>query len=170
VVGEGLLTGVAVRSLAAAGDSLWAASDAGLVLVRMSTEAAARPAVAGADARLTRPIRALALRDSVLALATADDLLRLDLRTGALIATQEAADARVVGGVTALALDERTLWVAGLRGVLVLPRAGGASRFLSVPGDIPDEAYDVTLTPDFAWVATRAGVVRFRRLGDGSVR
>jgi hypothetical protein len=75
-----------------------------------------------------------------------------------------------VGGVTSLAMDDRTLWVTGLRGVLVLPRAGGAARFLSIPGDIPDEAYDVALTPEFAWIATRAGVVRFRRLGDGSVR
>jgi ligand-binding sensor domain-containing protein len=37
VVGEGLLTGIAVRALAAGGDSLWAGTDAGLVLVRMST-------------------------------------------------------------------------------------------------------------------------------------
>jgi ligand-binding sensor domain-containing protein len=168
VRGDALLTGVAVRSLAAAGDTLWAATDAGLVLVRMSTGAASRPTIA--DARATRPMRSVAISDSILAFATADEVLRLDLRTGALVAAQEAADARVVGGVTSLALDERTLWIAGARGVLVVPRSGGATRLLNVPADIPDEAYDVTLTPEFAWIATRVGVVRLRRLGDGTVR
>jgi ligand-binding sensor domain-containing protein len=168
VLGDALLAGVAVRGLAAIGDSLWVASDAGLVLVRMSTGAASRPAIG--DPRALRPVRAVSVSDSILAFATAEEALRLNLRTGALVAAQEVADPRVVGGVMSLALDDRTLWSAGARGVLVTSRAGGASRFLSVPTDLPDEAYDVTLTPEFAWIATRAGVVRLRRLSDGTVR
>ena len=48
-------------------------------------------------------------------------------------------------------------------------RAGGNVRLLSVPADLPGEALDVALSRDFAWVATRNGVVRLRRFNDGTV-
>jgi hypothetical protein len=72
--------------------------------------------------------------------------------------------------VLAVAADAHTIWVAGDRGVLVVSRASGVQRVLPVPSTIPAPALDVTLDADFAWIATRQGVVRLRRLPDGTVR
>ena len=75
-----------------------------------------------------------------------------------------------LGGVRALSMDGGTIWAAGPAGGVVYTRATGPSRFLGVPNDIPGEAFDVALGREHAWIATRDGVVRLRRLRDGSVR
>jgi ligand-binding sensor domain-containing protein len=72
--------------------------------------------------------------------------------------------------VLAVAADSQTIWVAGERGVAVVSRASGVQRVLAVPSAIPAPALDVMLDADFAWIATRQGVVRLRRLPDGTVR
>jgi hypothetical protein len=41
---------------------------------------------------------------------------------------------------------------------------------LPVSSVIPSAALDITLDADFAWIATPQGVVRLRRLPDGTVR
>ena len=75
-----------------------------------------------------------------------------------------------VGRVFAVAADAQTVWVTGDRGVAVVSRGSGVQRVLPVPSVIPGPALDVTLDPDFAWIATREGVVRLRRLPDGTVQ
>jgi hypothetical protein len=54
--------------------------------------------------------------------------------------------------------------------VLIVSRSTGVSRFLASPRDLPAEPYAIALGPDFAWIGTRAGLVRFRRFTDGLVR
>ncbi|MFL5577882.1 MAG: hypothetical protein ACJ79S_18155 [Gemmatimonadaceae bacterium] len=169
-VGPVLASGAAVRALLATGDTLWVGSDFGLLLVPPGDSArVVRATAQGSDARLGRRIVALAASDTEVAVATPDAVLRIHRPTGRALPPIEGAALASLGGIRALAMDARTLWAAGPRGVVVLRRAGGAPRFLAVPGDLPAEAFDVALGSDYAWVATRDGVVRLRRLRDGSV-
>jgi ligand-binding sensor domain-containing protein len=165
-----LLTGSAIGALLLSGDTLWIGSDAGLLLLRATASDSTPRRVAVADARLTRPIRALARSDSLVAVATAADLVVLDLARGASDHRFDAVNPSLLRGITAVAMDEHTIWLAGLGGVLVIQRATRASHFLAVPAAVPAEAYDVVLDPAYAWIATRAGVLRLRRLSDGGVR
>ncbi|MBX6332304.1 MAG: hypothetical protein IRY91_10705, partial [Gemmatimonadaceae bacterium] len=159
-----------VRALLLAGDTLWIGSDAGLLLLRGAAPDSAPRRIAVTDARLARPVRALARSDSLVAVATANDLVVLDPHRAAVVHRFDAVDPSLVRGINALAMDAKTLWVAGDGGVLVIPRANAASRILPVPAVVPAQAYDVLLDDDYAWIATPAGVLRLRRLSDGTVR
>ena len=170
-VGRTLASGTPVRALLATGDTLWVGTDAGLLLLAPGNDSLpVRAAAASGEQRLLQPIRAIAGSDSLVVVATADELLRYDLRTGRLLPRLDAVNVRSVGRINAVALDERTLWVAGPLGVLVMDRGTGTSRILGAADLITGEAYDVALSREFAWVATRAGVVRLGRLPDGTVR
>lgn len=165
-----LVQGSSVRALLLAGDTLWVGSDAGLLLVRGASPDSAPRRVGIADARLRRPIRALAGSDSLIAVATESDLVVLDVARGALAHAFDGVNASLVRGITAVAMDARTIWLVGNGGALAVARATGVSRFLPAPGALPAEAFDVVLDPSYAWIATRAGVLRLRRLPDGEVR
>jgi hypothetical protein len=156
---------VAVRGLAASGDTVWAATDAGL-LGALPSDTLPRRSTA-ADSRLRRPLVAVARTDSLLVAASQSEVLAIV--RGRVLGTPrlDAAALGGVGRILAVAADGLTIWVAGDRGVAVVTRASGVSRLLS---DLPGPATDVTLERDFAWIATREGIVRLRRLPDGSVR
>ena len=79
-------------------------------------------------------------------------------------------DFRVVGGITSLAIDARTIWVGGTNGVLVVSRATNVSMFLPAIAGARARARDIQLSPEYGWVATEAGVVRLVRMSDGMVR
>jgi len=66
-------------------------------------------------------------------------------------------------------MDGRSLYVVGTRGVAAVDRGGGTSRFVSL-SELGSEAFDVVLTPEAAWIATRAGVVRLARRAGGLPR
>jgi len=160
----------AVRALLLAGDTLWIGSDAGVLLLRgASPDSAARLAALG-DARLSRPVVALASSDSLVAVATERDLIVVDPQRAAVLPRFDVVNTSPLRRVNAMAMDGSTIWLAGDGGVLIVTRANGASRFLPAPGAVPAEAFDVVLDPDHAWVATRAGVLRLARSTDGGVR
>ena len=168
-VGPVLASGVSVRALLLAGDTLWMATDAGLLLLPPGDSA--RPVRSGAarlEPRLDQPVRALALGDSEVVVAGEDAVYRIDRSSGRILPRWAAVDFGAVGGIRALASDDRSLWVVGPRGVLVVQRSTGVARLMSVPSEIAEEATDVVLSRDFAWIATRDGVVRLRRRADGS--
>ncbi|HET7457813.1 MAG TPA: hypothetical protein VFJ74_09165 [Gemmatimonadaceae bacterium] len=166
-------SGGAVRALLATGDTLWVGTDFGLDFVPPAGADGTRRLVrAGAqetDPRLARRITALATSDSAVAVATDGAIIFYDRHTGRPMTSTDVAAIGAIGGVRALAMDGNTVWAAGPSGVVVVTRATGAARFLSVPRDVPAEAFDVVLERDYAWIATRDGVVRLRRLSDGSV-
>ena len=160
----------AIRALLLVGDTLWVGSDAGVLLLRGASPDSAPRTVSINDARLSRSILALASSDSLVAAATDRDLLVIAPATASLVARFDAVNISPVSPVSAMAMDAATIWLAGRGGVLVVSRSSGAARLLPAPGPIPAQALDVVLDPDFAWIATPAGVVRLRRASDGGVR
>jgi ligand-binding sensor domain-containing protein len=173
--GESVRTirGASVRaySLLLAGDTLWVGSASGLFLVRgASPDSLPRSVNVRDAARLERPVYALAASDSLVAAATDRELLVIDVAAATLIPRFDAVNIAPVSPVTAIAMDPRTIWLAGPGGVLVVTRASGAARLIAAPGAIPAEARDIVLDRDFAWVATARGVVRLRRASDGGAR
>jgi len=159
-----------VRSLLLVGDTLWVGSDAGVLLVRGALSDAVPRTVNVRDARLSRPIFALAASDSLVAAATDRELLVIAPATASIVPLYDAVSIAPIAPVSAMAMDASTIWLAGRGGVLVVARSSGASRFLPAPGAIPAGALDVALDPHFAWIATPSGVVRLRRSSDGGAR
>ena len=171
IIGETTLSGSAVHGIIAVGDTLWLASDAGLLLLGAGgTRAPVRIGSAARDARLSRRMVAIASSDSVVAVASDSEVLLLHASTGALLDVPAAANVRSVGVPSALAIDGRTLWIGGPRGVIAVDRETGASRALSVPGDLPGRVHDIALSEVVAWIATDEGVVRLRRFAGGLPR
>lgn len=166
-IGVRLLDNIPVFALQQTGDTLWAGTNAGVVAITGTSGAILRPV--GADPALRRPVRALAWSDTVLLVATDDAVLRLAPRGGASPTREIALDGVFVGQVTRLAIDERSIILAGTDGVAVVSRRGGAARVLRVPRDIPGPALDAVISRDWLWIATPYGLARFRRTGDGGV-
>ena len=125
---------------------------------------APRPTGCGAPrrpgvARLQAPVLALsALGDTIVAL-TRDQLLWRDPATQAWTLGPNLSG--LLGGLVALAPDGPGFWVAGARGVAF-------ARLMTPPvrplrqGDLPGSSSGLTVDGDYLWVATDAGLVRFR--------
>jgi ligand-binding sensor domain-containing protein len=170
-VGPTIASGTPVRALLATGDTLWVGSDAGLLLLPPGNDTMPRrPATARQEPRLAQPVRAIAHSDSIVVVATADELVRFNLSTGGLLPRLDAVNVRAVGSVNTLAMDGSTLWVGGPLGVLLVDRGTGTARLLGSAYQVTSETFDIALTRDYAWLATRDGVVRLRRLPNGTVR
>lgn len=166
-VSQTMLQGIPVRGLASSGDTIWAATDAGLIAALTTDSMPRRPTAT--DSRLRQPLVAVARVDSMLFAASETEVIAL---LGARVLPMPALGRGQlgVGRVLSMAADSQTVWVAGDRGVAVVHRSTGVHRLLQVPSAIPAPALDIVLEPEFAWIATRDGVVRLRRLPDGSVR
>ncbi|MEJ7808897.1 MAG: hypothetical protein WKG32_00635 [Gemmatimonadaceae bacterium] len=169
-VSSTIVAGTPVRALLATGDTLWVGTESGLLLLAPGDTLPRRPAAAASDPRFRRPVVALARSDSEVVVALQDDIVRLALPDGRVLPRFEAVNIASLRGITAVDMDQSTIWAVGYGGVLVIARASGVSRFLAAPGEIPAEAYDVLLRGDYGWVATRAGLLRLRRVTGGSVR
>jgi len=153
-----------------AGDTLWIGSDAGLLLLPPGGASPIRPGAAAAEPRLSRPIRAIAHSDSIVAIADADEVFRMTIRGGRLLPRLSAVDFRIVGGISALAIDANTIWVGGPNGVLIVSRATNLSMFLPAVAGVRARVRDIQLSAEHGWIATEAGVVRLIRMPDGMVR
>ncbi len=161
-----------VRALLLLGDTLWVGSDAGLVMIAPASPdgAARRVSAAEQEPRLRRPVRAIASADTLLLVATAEEVIALDARTGEALPRVAGLEAPAVGAITSVAVDDQTIWVGGSAGVLVVSRATGAMRQLRAGRELPGEVTAVALAPGVAWMATRRGVARMTRHADGGVR
>lgn len=165
-----VFTGSAVRALVRRGDTVWAGTDIGVLVLAPGETQTRRLRAADADVRLAEPITALASADSIVLVATGrGEVLRLDARTGRALDTASVVIARRIGRINAIAVDARTMWVAGDFGVSVLDRATRVERFVPAGTDIPGEALGIALSDDFAWIAARDGAVRLRRTANGTI-
>lgn len=170
-VGERHLADIAVRALLRAAGTLWIGSDAGLFALREGSDSIARvfrPTGSASDGRLQRPVVALASFDSVVVVATENDLVTVHVRSGAVLSQFVRPDVARLEGITAMAIDARTLWVTGRRGLLVVDRATAVTRFA---GGLPFASvmHDVALDARYAWIGTSDGLLRLRRRPDGTL-
>ncbi len=170
-VGVRLLDNMPVHALQFTGDTLWIGTEAGLMAIASPNGSVggvvSRPV--GSDPALRRAVRALAWSDTVLLAATDDAVLRLAPRGGVEPVRVDLLDVRQVGRVTKVAIDERTMWLAGTDGVVIVSRRDGATRVLRVPGDLPGPVLDIAVNRDFMWFGTPQGLIRLRRRGDGGL-
>jgi hypothetical protein len=141
-----------------AGDSVWVGTQRGLLLALPGQEDVVRPA-ALASPSLQAPVVALAaLGDTVVAL-TRDQLLWQDPRTH--VWTLGPNLSGILGGLVSFAADGPGFWVAGERGVGFARLATPAARPLR-EGDLPGPSNDLAVEGEYLWIATDAGLVRFR--------
>ncbi|QJR35431.1 hypothetical protein [Gemmatimonas groenlandica] len=170
-VGVRLLDNMPVHALQFTGDTLWIGTEAGVMAIASPNGSVggvvSRPL--GSDPALRRPVRALAWSDTVLLAATDDAVLRLAPRGGVEPVRVDLLDVRQVGRVTKVAIDERTMWLAGTDGVVIVSRRDGATRVLRVPGDLPGPVLDLAANRDYMWFGTPQGLIRLRRRGDGGL-
>ena len=175
-IGMRLLDNVTIFALQPVGDTLWIGTSGGLVALPQARAASADGAAAqllrpaAADPELRRPIRALAWSDTVLLVATDNAIIAVNPRGAAEPTRIETANSQQVGRLTRVAIDSRSIAISGSDGVILMSRRTGASTFLRAPGDLPAPAMDVLLTNDWMWIATTAGLARFKRAEDGGLR
>ena len=155
---------VGIHDLALVNDTLWIASDAGLLALAAPDSAPRRLAID--DARLSRAITSLARVDTVLAVATTSELIEIDIAKRRVLPPR-AVNVSGLGRIARVAIDAQTIWVAGEGGALAIHRASGRSSFLPVGMNLPGAATSVALARDVAWIGTRDGLVRIRRRSDG---
>jgi hypothetical protein len=141
-----------------AGDSVWVGTQRGLLLALPGQQDVVRPSGLAA-ASMQAPVVALSsLADTVVAL-TRDQMLWRDPRTQAWTLGPNLS--ALLGVLVAFAPDGPGFWVAGDRGV-------GFARLSTPPirplrdGDLPGTSNDLAVDRDYLWVASDAGLVRFR--------
>ena len=158
-----------VYAVAASGDTTWAGTRDGLVIL-----------AGGHVVRVVRPfpaaseIVALALVPDGVAAASASEVAIVSGESVRRLALPLAS----VGRITALAADDRTLWVGGTSGAVATQLASGGAAL--VPLDAPTdpssaaagghEVHAIALGTGVAWIGTAAGLVRVRRASDGLPR
>ena len=148
----------AVIAVFPAGDSVWVGTQRGLLLALPGQEDVVRPAALASPA-LQAPVVALgALGDTVVAL-TRDQMLWRDPRTQAWTLGPNLSG--LLGGLVGFAVDGPGFWVAGERGVGFARLSTPAVRPLR-EGDLPGRSNDLAVNGEYLWVATDAGLVRFR--------
>ena len=141
-----------------AGDSVWVGTQRGLLLALPGQEDVVRPAALASPA-LQAPVVALgSLGDTIVAL-TRDQFLWRDPRTQ--VWTLGPNLSGLLGGLVGFAADGPGFWVAGDRGVAFARLTTPAVRPLR-QGDLPARSNDLAVDGEFLWVATDAGLVRFR--------
>src|SRR5262249_31574172 len=98
------------------------------------------------------------LGDTLVAL-TRDQMLWRDPRTDAWTLGPNLST--ILGGLVAFVPDGPGFWVAGEQGV-GFARLGTPPVLPLRQGDLPGTANDLAVDSEFLWVATSAGLVRFR--------
>ena len=141
-----------------AGDSVWLGTQRGLLLALSGGQDVVRPSTL-ASPSLQAPVVALAsLGDTIVAL-TRDQMLWRDPRTGAWTLGPNLS--AMLGGLVAFVADGPGFWVAGDQAV-AFTRLGTPPVLPLRQGDLPGAANDLAVDPDYLWVATNGGLVRFR--------
>jgi len=140
------------------GDSVWVGTGRGLLLALPSERDLVRPAGLG-TASLHGPVFAIAALADTLVALTRDQLLWRDPASGAWTLGPNLSS--VLGRLRTFALDGPGFWIGGERGVGYARLGAPALRPLR-EGDIPAAPNDLAVQGDYLWVATDAGLARFR--------
>jgi ligand-binding sensor domain-containing protein len=147
-----------VFSVFPSGDSVWAGTSIGLLLALPDRPDPVRPAGLASPSLQDVVVDLAPLADTLVAL-TRDQLLWRDPRTKSWTLGPNLS--ALLGRLRRFVPDGAGFWVAGDRGV-------GFARLGTPPlrplreGDLPGMANDLAVDEEFLWVATDAGLVRFR--------
>jgi hypothetical protein len=155
---------VPIRDLVLWADTLWMASDVGVLALALPDTVPRRLSLN--DARLGRSVLAIARADSVLVLAASTELIEIDLKAQRVLPPRAAPFGRLQG-IARITMDARTIWLVGEGGVLAIDRLSGRSVSLPLGLTLSAPPTSVTLASDVAWIGTRNGLVRVRRRADG---
>lgn len=149
-------TGAAL-AVAISADTVWAGTPAGLLFAAGDSMELGRPA--GLEtASLQAPVIGLAWLGDTLVALTSDQLLWRAPRGGWALGP---ALSGTLGRLRAFTPEGNGFWVAGDRGLAYVTLKSPPLRPL-LAGDVPGDIYDLAVDPDHLWVATSAGLVRFR--------
>ena len=140
------------------GDSVWVGTGRGLLIALPGERDLLRPSTL-ASASLHAPVVALASLGDTLVGLTRDQMLWRDPRSQAWTLGPNLSG--VLGGLRNFTPDGAGFWVVGDRGVAFARLSSPPIRPLRA-GDLPAAANDVAVDDKFLWVATDAGLVRFR--------
>jgi hypothetical protein len=164
---------------ASSGDTVWAATQTGVrryIDGTMVADGASRELGSLPNA-LSLPVRGVALAGAGLAVLTDRELWLTAGANRAVTAERVPTSIDRVGRARKVAADDRTVWLAGSRGVLALSIVDRRSRFLELGDPFAplgsggfDDVVDIVLAPGVAWLATRGGLVRIARGSDGLPR
>jgi len=141
-----------------AGDSVWVGTRRGLLLALPGQEDVVRPAALASPAMQASIVALGSLGDTIVAL-TRDEFLWRD--PGTHTWTLGPNLSALLGGLVAFVADGPGFWVAGERGVAFARLSTPPLRPLR-EGDLPGLSNDLAVDGEFLWVATDAGLVRFR--------
>ena len=148
----------AVYTVFPAGDTVWAGTPAGLLLALPDRPDLVRPAGMGSPSLHVGVIDLAPLADTLVAL-TRDEMLWRNPRSRQWTLGPNLSG--LLGRLRRFVADGPGFWVAGDRGV-------GYARLGTPPlrplreSDLPAAANDLAVDEDYLWVATDAGLVRFR--------
>ena len=162
--------GGTITDIWADGATLYLGTLDGLIVASESSGEFVSGAERFGDRRLVQSVAAVASHDSTLAvLLSGGEVLEVNLAARRVAANRAPSLASAVPGFARIAIDGTTLAASTLDAVLVLSRVSRIARTLRVGSDLPGQINDVLLTPGALWIATTRGVVRLRRLADGSL-
>ena len=140
------------------GDTTWIGTASGLFAAVGRDGEALRPRGLEASPSLQVPVVALSWMGDTLVALTPDQLLWRSPRGAWSLGP---ALSSTLGRLRAFTPERDGFWVAGDRGVAFVRLNSPPLRPL-FQGDLPGNAYGVAADADFLWVATDAGLVRFR--------
>jgi ligand-binding sensor domain-containing protein len=147
-------------ALSARADTIWTGTPRGLRIAVDGEANLLLPSELNTIAALSEPVVALGWQRDTLVGLTEDRVIWRDsrLRSWWLGPTISSS----LGRLRAFASAEGGLWVAGERGVAFVPFNAMPARILFSPTDIPGTPLDVAVDEDYLWIASDAGLVRFR--------
>jgi ligand-binding sensor domain-containing protein len=148
----------AVYTVFPSGDSVWAGTPLGLLLALPEQMDLVRPAGMSSPSLHVGVIDLAPLADTLVAL-TRDQLLWRNPRNKQWTLGPNLSG--LLGRLRRFVADGPGFWVAGDRGVAFVRLATPPLRPLR-EGDLPAAANDLAVDDEFLWIATDAGLVRFR--------
>ncbi|MBK9693635.1 MAG: hypothetical protein IPO73_18450 [Gemmatimonadetes bacterium] len=151
----------AAAAVELSGDTVWVGTDRGLFAALPEQPDLLQPEALQDGLSLQAPVVDLAWRSDTLVALTRDRLLWRDPGTGRYSAGPLLGAG--LGQLHTVVNGAGGLYVAGERGVGFATLATPLRRALATPGDLPGRVYDLAVDDDYLWVATEAGLVRFRR-------
>jgi hypothetical protein len=148
----------AVYTVFPAGDTVWAGTPAGLLLALPDEQNLVRPAGMASPSMHAGVVDLAPLADTLVAL-TRDEMLWRNPRSRQWTLGPNLSG--LLGRLRRFVADGPGFWIAGDRGVGYAQLGTPPLRPLR-EGDLPGSANDLAVDDDYLWVATDAGLVRFR--------